>query len=94
MFPPRSPRREWLIEAVPVRVFLRPAATGVGRACPSWAWLTTNSIRGGANRRALQAAVNGQPIFEAWSDEPWVIDGAAVRVSLICFGRADDAWVS
>ena len=56
--------------------------------------VTTNSIRGGANRRALQAAVNGQPIFEAWSDEPWVIDGAAVRVSLICFGRADDAWVS
>ena len=56
--------------------------------------VTTNSIRGGANRRALQAAVNGQPIFEPWSDEPWVIDGAAVRVSLICFGRADDAWVS
>ena len=28
-------------------------------------------------------------IFDAWSDEPWVIDGAAVRVSLICFGRRD-----
>ena len=56
--------------------------------------VATNSIRGGANRRALQAAVTGQRIFEAWSDEPWVIDGAAVRVSLICFGRADDAWVS
>ena len=27
-------------------------------------------------------------IFEAWSDEPWVIDGAAVRVSLICFSSA------
>ena len=24
-------------------------------------------------------------IFDAWSDEPWVIDGAAVRVSLVCF---------
>ena len=22
-----------------------------------------------------------------WSDEPWVIDGAAVRVSLVCFGK-------
>ena len=51
--------------------------------------VATNSIRGGANRRALQAAVNGRRIFEAWSDEPWVIYGAAVRVSLICFSHAD-----
>ena len=53
--------------------------------------VATNSIRGGANRRALRAATAGRPIFEACSDEPWVIDGAAVRVSLICFGRHDDA---
>ena len=52
--------------------------------------VATNSIRGGANRRALQAATDTRRIFEAWSDEPWVIDGAAVRVSLICFGRAVD----
>ena len=52
--------------------------------------VATNSIRGGANRRALQAATGTGRIFEAWSDEPWVVDGAAVRVSLICFGRADD----
>ncbi len=52
--------------------------------------VATNSIRGGANRRALQAATDNRRIFEAWSDEPWVIDGAAVRVSLLCFGRADD----
>ena len=51
--------------------------------------VATNSIRGGANRRALQAAVNGRRIFEAWSDEPWVIYGAAVRVSLVCFSHAD-----
>ena len=49
--------------------------------------VSTNSIRGGANRRALQAAVRECPIFEAWSDEPWVVDGAAVRVSLVCFAR-------
>ena len=24
-------------------------------------------------------------IFDACSDEPWVVDGAAVRVSLVCF---------
>ena len=53
--------------------------------------VATNSIRGGANRRALQAATNDRRIFEAWSDEPWVIDGAAVRVSLVCFSRTDDA---
>ena len=47
--------------------------------------VSTNSIRGGANRRALQTATDGNPIFEAWSDEPWVIDGAAVRVSMVCF---------
>ena len=52
--------------------------------------VATNSIRGGANRRVLQAATDTRRIFEAWSDEPWVVDGAAVRVSLICFGRADD----
>ena len=52
--------------------------------------VSTNSIRGGANRRALQAATRSRPIFEAWSDEPWVIDGAAVRVSMVCFSRPDD----
>ena len=52
--------------------------------------VATNSIRGGANRRALRAATDGRRIFEAWSDEPWVIDGAAVRVSLVCFSRIDD----
>ena len=54
--------------------------------------VATNSIRGGANRRALQSATDGRPIFDAWSDEPWVIDGAAVRVSLICFSSADDEY--
>ena len=54
--------------------------------------VATNSIRGGANRRALQAATDGRPIFDAWSDEPWVIDGAAVRVSLVCFSGTDDVY--
>ena len=56
--------------------------------------VATNSIRGHANRRALEAATDTRRIFEAWSDEPWVIDGAAVRVSLVCFSRADDELVS
>ena len=52
--------------------------------------VATNSIRGGANRRALERATGGRPIFDAWSDEPWVIDGAAVRISLVCFSQSDD----
>jgi len=57
-------------------------------------FVATNSIRGGANRRALQAATAARPIFEAWSDEPWVVDGAAVRVSLVCFSGAEGEPVS
>ena len=47
----------------------------------------TNSIRGGRNRAVLDRIVEESTIFEAWSDEPWVVDGAAVRVSLVCFGE-------
>lgn len=51
-------------------------------------FVATNSIRGGANRLVLNSlAEKKTPIFEAWSDEPWVVDGAAVRVSLVCFGQ-------
>ena len=64
---------------------------GVGRA-KRVGLVATNSIRGGANRRALQAAIDARPIFDAWSDEPWVIDGAAVRVSLVCFSGVDDEY--
>jgi type II restriction/modification system DNA methylase subunit YeeA len=56
--------------------------------------VATNSIRGGANRRVLDRIVSESSIFEAWSDEPWVIDGASVRVSLSCFGTTDDTpWL-
>ena len=47
--------------------------------------VATNSIRGGANRAVLKPIVEHGGIFDAWSDEPWMVDGAAVRVSLVCF---------
>lgn len=47
--------------------------------------VSTNSIRGGANREVLKPIVDGGRIFEAWADEEWTVDGAAVRVSLVCF---------
>jgi hypothetical protein len=48
--------------------------------------VSTNSIRGGSNRKVLDAIEVSMCIFEAWSDEGWVNEGAAVRVSLIAFG--------
>ena len=53
--------------------------------------VATNSIRGGANRTVLESINRESRIFDAWSDEAWVNDGAAVRVSLVCFGRGDAA---
>jgi hypothetical protein len=53
--------------------------------------VSTNSIRGGANRKVLDAIADELVIFNAWGDESWVNDGAAVRVSLVCFAKADDA---
>ena len=52
--------------------------------------VSTNSIRGGRNREVLDAIVKQTRIFEAWSDEPWVNDGAAVRVSLVAFGDGSE----
>ena len=45
--------------------------------------LATNSIRGGANRTTLDRIRESGDIFMAWSDEPWVVEGAAVRVSIV-----------
>ena len=50
----------------------------------------TNSIRGGRNRSVMDRIVERGAIYDAWSDEPWVVDGAAVRVSLICFASKRD----
>ena len=52
--------------------------------------VATNSIRGGANRAVLDRIVKTTRIFEAWSDEPWVNLGAAVRVSLVGFGKSGE----
>jgi type II restriction/modification system DNA methylase subunit YeeA len=54
--------------------------------CRAAGLVSTNSIRGGANRKVLDRVVESTQIFDAWSDLPWVNDGAAVRVSLISYG--------
>ena len=53
--------------------------------------VATNSISGGNNLPTLQRIVELSEIWEAWSDEPWVIEGAAVRVALVCFGVPPDS---
>lgn len=45
--------------------------------------LATQGIRGGANRRILERIKESGDIFVAWSDEPWVVEGAAVHVSFL-----------
>jgi len=49
--------------------------------------VATNSIRQKRNRPVLEHICLEGRIFNAWSDEPWVVDGASVRVSLVGFSR-------
>ena len=48
--------------------------------------VATQSIRKGSNRIVLDRIDRTGAIFNAWQDEPWINDGAAVRVSLVSFG--------
>ena len=61
------------------------ASGGISRA----GLVATNSIRGGKNRAVLDRIAADSLIYDAWADEPWIVDGAAVRVSLVCFGAQD-----
>lgn len=56
--------------------------------------VTINSIRGAANRRVLEPIADAGGLFEAWGDQPWTVDGAAVRVSLFAFDRGAGAETS
>ncbi|MDQ3523843.1 MAG: transposase, partial [Chloroflexota bacterium] len=47
--------------------------------------LATNSIRGGASRKVLDRIKQSGDIFLAWDDEPWILAGAAVRISIVGF---------
>jgi type II restriction/modification system DNA methylase subunit YeeA len=52
--------------------------------------LATQAIRAGANRRILERIKQTGDIFMAWSDRPWILDGAAVRVSIVGFDNNDE----
>lgn len=53
--------------------------------------VATSSIRGGTNRPVLDSINRSARIYDAWSEQPWVLDGASVEVSLVCFERSDDS---
>jgi type II restriction/modification system DNA methylase subunit YeeA len=52
-------------------------------------FVATNSISGGSNRDVLTAITVQNKLFEVWADEPWTVEGAAVRVALVCFEQQD-----
>jgi type II restriction/modification system DNA methylase subunit YeeA len=54
-------------------------------------FVATQSIRRGDSRTPLARIEKTTEIFNAWSDEEWMIDGADVRVSLICFGKYEES---
>jgi type II restriction/modification system DNA methylase subunit YeeA len=53
--------------------------------------LATQSIRAGANLKVLQRIAESGGIFMAWSDRAWILDGAAVRVSIVGFDNSSDS---
>lgn len=53
--------------------------------------VATQAIRKGANRTVLDRIRADATIYDAWQNEPWTQDGAAVRVSIACFAKAENA---
>lgn len=52
--------------------------------------VTTNSVRGGANRVVMDRIADTIGFVSAWADEPWTVEGASVRVSLLAFGSKQE----
>ncbi len=52
--------------------------------------LATQGIRGGANRSVLEKIYACGQIFMAWSDRKWILDGAAVHVSIVAFSNVPE----
>lgn len=49
--------------------------------------IATNSISGGENARVLDRILETGEILRAWPDRAWIQDGAAVRTSVVIFGK-------
>ena len=53
--------------------------------CKRVGLLATQAIRSPANRQVLRRVKEGGAIFFAESNRPWILDGAAVRISMVGF---------
>jgi hypothetical protein len=54
--------------------------------------LATQAIRNGAARRVLERIKKSGDIFHAWSDRQWVLDGAAVHISIVAFDDGRETY--
>ena len=70
-----------------VCLWFKKANDSLDRTTSRVGLVATNSISGGQSREVLKAIGSKNHIFRVWSDEPWTVDGAAVRVAMVCFGR-------
>jgi type II restriction/modification system DNA methylase subunit YeeA len=52
--------------------------------------LATNSIRGGANRVTLERIKETGDIFFAYSNRDWILEGAAVNISIVGFDNGKE----
>ena len=71
--------------------FEKARAAIAGSSATRAGLLATQGIRGGANRRVLERIKETGDIFLAWSDQPWVLDGAAVHISIVGFDGGSDS---
>jgi type II restriction/modification system DNA methylase subunit YeeA len=54
--------------------------------------LATNALRSGANRKVLARIRENGDIFFAESDRPWILNGAAVRISMVGFDSGAETY--
>ena len=51
--------------------------------------VATNSIAKNTNLPVMRRIADDLTFYSAWHDQPWIIDGASVRVALACFAAPD-----
>jgi hypothetical protein len=59
-------------------------------ACKRAGLLATQAVRGGANREVLKRIKEAGDIFWAISDQNWILNGAAVHVSIVAFDGGEE----
>ena len=73
--------------------FEKARAAVVAGTCERVGLLATQSIRSGSNRVVLDRITSDCRIFSAVSDREWVLGGAMVHVSVVCFDSGSEGVV-